>query len=858
MNLLRWAFRASLWFGLLLLSAYSVHAQDFMIQGWYWDYPKNGCNSYNGQSLASELTGKASALKNAGFTMLWLPPMSKASFGDCSNGYDPKDLYDYGQVGMNGKTGLGTGAEVNGLISALNTQGIFAVADVVYNHRDGGDYEDNPAVRSYVMNFPPGGCMGGATPYPVNGKVRYRLPLGGSSNNGAGDYYFKFSSASGSGGFNGREYKLYFRTANTVHNPLRIDEVEPNGGADCNPDELNNQIYLGRDIFAYQEIGSCNTDEFYLALGAGDFNAAGDYLEIYIEEVGGGGSGIDQRPYGIWSGSRSMDIIDDLALQTRTNYAAMPSGDGAMNYLNFKPNGATFTCMTGDQEYPYFFFDVEQAHPTTQTAYNDWTKWLMNDVGIGGLRMDAVKHFPASFVGQLINALYSNNPSIQPAMVVGEHFTSNAGTLAGWVNEVNSYLSQPIKEVIKVRAFDFELRDNLRAACESFGYDVRNIFNSGMRHGGGASAFSVVTMVNNHDFRYEDVYHNVNPMLSYAYILTNNQVGLPCVFYPDYYGATIKMDNGNTLVVPPLQSEINALISVHKDYIFGANEYDYLSKFSTNYHQSFTSGGASTTLFYQLINTSTGRNVLVAINFAGETLTASHGVNTTSAGLSNGDELLKVAGSPGASASLGVVNGRVNLTVPAFGYAVWTGMSALPLDLLTFEATQQGQQVALNWTAANEVDFSGYEVQRSLDGRQFEKIGWVAAQGTPDGATHRYMFLDKNPVFNKPLYYRLRMIDLDGTVEFSPLRSITLKNDREVALFPNPTTGSFWLKFQHPAPENTRIEVRDALGRQVLSEAMEAGALQKEVDIANQPSGIYSVLIRTDGQVMWSKFISKA
>ncbi|MFM9949201.1 MAG: T9SS type A sorting domain-containing protein [Saprospiraceae bacterium] len=855
MNRLRRAYRAGLWFGLFFLTAYGVNAQDFMMQGWYWDYPKPNCNNYVGPSIATELAGKAAALKNAGFTMLWLPPMSKASFGDCSNGYDPKDLYDYGQV--SGQTGLGTGAQVSTLLGALGANGIIAVADVVYNHRDGGNYEDNPAVRNYVMNFPPAGCNGTATPYPVNGKVRYRLPLGGSSGNGAGNYYFKFSSASANGGFNGRPYKLYFRTLNTVHSSDTINEFEPNGGADCNPDQPNNQIHLGRDIFANQEIGSCNTDEFYLALSAGDFLSTGDNLEIYIEQVGGGGSGIDQRPYGIWSGSRSMDIINDLALQTRTNYAGMPSGEGAMNYLNFKPNGVNFTCMTGDQEYPYFFFDVEQGHFSTQTAYNDWTKWLMNTVGIGGLRMDAVKHFPASFVGQLINSLYSSSPSIRPAMVVGEHFTSNAGVLAGWVNEVNSYLSQPVKDAIKVRAFDFDLRDNLRVACESIGYDVRNIFNVGMRNGAGASPFSVVTMINNHDFRYQDVYHDVSPMLGYAYILTNNQVGLPCVFYPDYYGATLKMDNNVMLTVPSLKSEIDALISAHKAYIFGANQIDYLSRFSTPYHQSFTAGGASTTLFYQIINTSTGRNVLVAINFAGTQLTATHGVNTSGPGLSNGDELLKVAGSAGASASVSVSNGRVNLTVPAFGYAVWTGVSVLPLDLLAFEVEPEDKQVALQWTSANEVDFAGYDVQRSLDGTHFEKIGWVAAAGTPDGTTRSYHFQDKNPVFNKPLYYRLRMLDLDGTVEFSPLRSVTLKNEQEVLLFPNPTTGSFWLKFQHPTAENTWIEVRDALGRSVLSEALEAGALQKEVNIAAQPAGIYSVMIKTEGQVIWSRSVQR-
>ena len=79
-------------FAILFLLNLTASAQDFMMQGWYWDYPKPDCNSYNGPSLAAEMAAKAEAQKNAGFTMIWMPPMTNASFGYCSNGYDPRDL----------------------------------------------------------------------------------------------------------------------------------------------------------------------------------------------------------------------------------------------------------------------------------------------------------------------------------------------------------------------------------------------------------------------------------------------------------------------------------------------------------------------------------------------------------------------------------------------------------------------------------------------------------------------------------------------------------------------------------------------------------------------------------------------
>ncbi len=657
-----------------------------MMQGWYWDYPKQGCNGYAGPSLAAEMAGRAAAQKNAGFTMMWMPPMAKASFGDCSNGYDPKDLYDYGQV--TGQTGLGTGAEVQAWIAALAANQIYPIADVVYNHRDGGEWEDNPAVRSYVMNYPNGAGCGGfpATPYPVNGKMRYRLPLGGASGNGAGAYYFKFSSASGNGGFNGRQYKLFFRTQNTGFVNAPIFESEPNGGGDCG--QPNNQVFLGRDIFATQEVGmGCNTDEFYLQLNAGDFIATGDFLEIYIEEVGGGGTGIDQRPYGIWRGA---EVISQLAVQTRTNFTGLPSGQGAMTYRHFKPNGLNATCMVGDEEFPFFFFDVEQAYngsaggQSTRQVYDDWNKWLWNTVGIRGFRMDAVKHFPAWFVGQLLNDLHA--AGIQPPMVVGEHFTSNAGVLRDWVNAVYGAMTPAAAGAIQVRAFDFELRQALKNACDNGFFDARNIFNSGMVDGAGVNGLNVVTFVNNHDYRTPGEHILNRMMLAYAYILTNNRVGLPSVFYPDYYGVNIY---GPSHPIPALQAQIDELMQVHKNHIFGATNVDYLNRFGTPYNSAYLQSGAFDLLLYQIQGGAGGKDVIVAINFENQPLRVNHAVNMTN--LSLGTQFNLMAGqanfaNPVVENSPNGIANSLYIDLPAYSYAVFVQGG----QLVTCYADQDG------------------------------------------------------------------------------------------------------------------------------------------------------------------------
>lgn len=65
------------------------------MQGWYWDYPKTP----DGNTWADTMSAKAVELGDAGITHLWLPPLSRASFGSGSNGYDPKYLFDLGEYG---------------------------------------------------------------------------------------------------------------------------------------------------------------------------------------------------------------------------------------------------------------------------------------------------------------------------------------------------------------------------------------------------------------------------------------------------------------------------------------------------------------------------------------------------------------------------------------------------------------------------------------------------------------------------------------------------------------------------------------------------------------------------------------
>lgn len=641
----------------LMLSP-TLFAQDFMMQGWYWDYPKTA----DGHTWADTLEAKATELGNAGFTYVWLPPLSAPSFGNGSNGYDPKDLFDLGE--FNGPTGFGTRTDVDEVIAALGVNGIEAVADVVYNHRDGGKVEANPAVEGWIENYACFKVDGGDAVFPSDRFGMY-LPLGGASGNGAGTYYFKIRSASTHPNFYNSGYKIYTET-NTIgwqNLPDDTNEAEPNGGGDCG--QGSKVISLGRNFEAsIDDIGGCGNfcgiDEFELTISASDFDTMGDTLWIYLGNTGGYA---DQYIHGLWSAALGQDIQSQITYFTFTDFNSMPSGRGGMDWQCFKPNGNP-TQLTGDLDGLWFFYDIDQSNQATTDTLYEWTKWLWEDVGIRGYRMDAVKHFPADFTGNMLD--FMHNSGYNPGMVVGEFFDFNAFTLKGWIDDVEATMNPATIAAIDVRIFDFALRGALKNACDAFGYDVRDVFNAGMVNEAGAHAYSVVTFLNNHDFREEGQPVENDPMLAYAYLFTNNQIGLPTVFYADYYGSPVPHYTGVAL-----KNEIDQLMAIHQDHIFGSSNIDYLSRHFTPYTQNFTSGLHSTTMAYQMSGGSSGKDIVVFINFAGDPLVMSHGVNTSSMNLQVGDMLIDKTGN--ATTNIVTVDGNseLQIEIPARSYAVF-------------------------------------------------------------------------------------------------------------------------------------------------------------------------------------------
>lgn len=117
-----------------------------MFQAFYWDVPQGG----TWYDRVREQVPRLSNMRGGyGVDTVWLPPPSKGAAGPFSMGYDPYDHFDLGQLDQKGstETRFGSQTELKALIAQLHERGIWAMADIVLNHRSGGDGEFNPKTR---------------------------------------------------------------------------------------------------------------------------------------------------------------------------------------------------------------------------------------------------------------------------------------------------------------------------------------------------------------------------------------------------------------------------------------------------------------------------------------------------------------------------------------------------------------------------------------------------------------------------------------------------------------------------------------------------------------------------------------
>lgn len=175
----------------------------------------------------------------------------------------------------------------------------------------------------------------------------------------------------------------------------------------------------------------------------------------------------------------------------------------------------------------------------------------------------------------------------------------------------------------------------------------------------------------------------------------------------------------------------------------------------------------------------------------------------------------------------------------------------LPITMGNFSVTNKDNKVVLNWNSITEVNAKEYQVQRSVDGRNFEQIGTVAAKGM----ANEYQFTDNRLPNNLyTIYYKLKMVDKDGKYSYSPVRQLSILNTQfSIRIYPNPTKNILNIK----AANATQVRIVDVVGKQVYQQKLSINGLWT-VDCGRFASGTYFVeVLSKDGTKQVEKFVKE-
>jgi hypothetical protein len=222
---------------------------------------------------------------------------------------------------------------------------------------------------------------------------------------------------------------------------------------------------------------------------------------------------------------------------------------------------------------------------------------------------------------------------------------------------------------------------------------------------------------------------------------------------------------------------------------------------------------------------------------------------------------------PAVAGTFGSTWERSRSSLTSFSpFAMQDANLPLPVALTAFQAERHDKNAELTWSTASERNSKGFEVQvstaQSRGAASWRTLGFVASE-TPNSAVARhYAYTDGEAGKAGTRYYRLKLVDVDGTVNYSATRAVTFGavSEPTVAVWPNPFAGEVTLELAAVEAGPATLTLVDALGRPVWQQTTTVSAGVQQLPLALPTSlraGAYVLTVTVDGQALRRSLIKQ-
>lgn len=181
-------------------------------------------------------------------------------------------------------------------------------------------------------------------------------------------------------------------------------------------------------------------------------------------------------------------------------------------------------------------------------------------------------------------------------------------------------------------------------------------------------------------------------------------------------------------------------------------------------------------------------------------------------------------------------------------------LNPAPVKLISFTGGLSNNKNTLTWNTTCETTVKNYIIESSSNGKDFNAIG--TQQSNVSCNANRYQYIDERNT-SGITYYRLRIIDISGTITYSNVLRINGQNKVfNINIYPNPVDREMVITYPKVQTEAS-VTIKSLDGRKVFSQKLQVGTLTASLDVSRLIKGIYLVTYSSNGETITKRLIKQ-